>query len=161
MDHNATQPAPQGLKVEPGLLSVAITMNSGQPQASAASDTLTCFLVEDSPLIRQNLVATLEEMLAVQVVGMADDPASALAWLRDGGDCRLMIIDIFLKSGSGLDVLREARRLRPQAQLVVLTNYATPDIRRRCQQLGADRVFDKSAELDELLAYCEALAGER
>ncbi len=41
---------------------------------------------------------------------------------------------------------------------MVLTNYATPDMRRRCAQLGADRVFDKSAELEELLAYCATLA---
>jgi DNA-binding NarL/FixJ family response regulator len=40
---------------------------------------------------------------------------------------------------------------------VVLTNFATPDMRRRCLQLGADRVFDKSAELEELLIYCESM----
>jgi hypothetical protein len=39
----------------------------------------------------------------------------------------------------------------------VLSNYATPDIRRRCAALGADRVFDKSGELDELIAYCAEL----
>jgi DNA-binding NarL/FixJ family response regulator len=44
---------------------------------------------------------------------------------------------------------------------VVLTNFASADIRRRCQQLGADRVFDKSTELDELLAYCRQLAAPR
>jgi len=70
-----------------------------------------------------------------------------------------MIIDIFLKAGSGLEVLKRAHVLRPEAKLVVLTNYATPDMRRRCSQLGADRVFDKSAELEELLSYCGTLSG--
>jgi DNA-binding NarL/FixJ family response regulator len=119
---------------------------------------MRCFVVEDSPLIRQNLVATLEEMLAVQVVGFAEDERGALDWLQQGVDCELMIIDIFLKSGSGLEVLRQARAARPQVHLVVLTNYATADMRRRCLQLGADRVFDKSAELEELLAYCEEIS---
>lgn len=120
---------------------------------------LRCFVVEDNAVIRQNLVATLEEMLAVQIVGFAEDEASAIGWLRGTQDaCDLMVIDIFLKSGTGLEVLRHARQLRPTAKLVVLTNYATADMRRRCLQLGADRVFDKSAELEELLAYCEALA---
>ena len=36
--------------------------------------------------------------------------------------------------------------------------YTTPDMRRRCTQLGADRVFDPSADLDELLADCADLA---
>ncbi|WP_374674830.1 AsmA family protein [Ideonella sp.] len=126
------------------------------PQTAAA--TLRCFLVEDSPVIRQNLVATLEELLAVDVVGTAEDERSAVQWLRqEGAACDLMIIDIFLRQGTGLEVLRQARQLRPGTRLVVLTNYATPDMRKRCAELGADRVFDKSAELEELIAYCETL----
>ncbi len=120
---------------------------------------MSCFIVEDSPIIRQNLIATLEEMLPVQVVGTAEDADGALRWMRSAGaHCDLMIIDIFLKSGTGLEVLRHARALQPGAQLVVLTNYATPDMRRRCAELGAHRVFDKSAELEELLAFCAELA---
>jgi DNA-binding NarL/FixJ family response regulator len=119
---------------------------------------LTCFIVEDSPVIRQNLIATLEELLPMQVVGTAEDEQAALAWMQSAdAHCDLMVIDIFLKAGTGLEVLRQAHQLRPEARLVVLTNYATPDMRRRCTQLGADRVFDKSAELEELLAYCATL----
>jgi DNA-binding NarL/FixJ family response regulator len=117
------------------------------------------YLVEDSPLIRQNLIATLEELLGAHLVGSAEDEASALRWLHnDASPCDMLIIDIFLKAGSGLEVLRQARSLRPNSKLVVLSNYATADIRRRCLELGADRVFDKSAELEELLLYCEAVA---
>lgn len=134
------------------------TMNAAVVAAGAVPRSLTCFVVEDSAVIRQNLLAALEELLAVRIVGVAEDERSALEWLRGDGDCQLIIIDIFLKSGTGLEVLRQARTARPQASLVVLTNYATADMRRRCAQLGADRVFDKSAELEELLAYCADLA---
>jgi DNA-binding NarL/FixJ family response regulator len=120
---------------------------------------LSCFVVEDSAIIRQNLIATLEELLPMRVVGTAADERAALAWMRSpGARCDLLIIDIFLKSGTGLEVLRQARALRPEARLVVLTNYATADMRRRCAELGAHRVFDKSAELEELLAYCASLS---
>lgn len=122
------------------------------------SPVLNCFLVEDSPVIRQNLVATLEEMLPMRVVGTAEDEMTALQWLQESPTpCDLLIIDVFLRTGTGLEVLRRAKALRPQANLVVLTNYATPEMRRRCQELGADRLFDKSAELEDLLAYCEEL----
>ncbi len=115
--------------------------------------------MEDSPIIRQNLIATLEELLPMRVVGTAEDERSALAWMRSpGARCDLLIIDIFLKAGTGLEVLRQARALRPESRRVVLTNYATPDMRRRCAELGAHRVFDKSAELEELLAFCADLA---
>ncbi len=130
-------------------------------RASAAPPKLTCYLVEDSAVIRQNLVATLEEMVAMRVVGFAPDEAGALRWIqsRDAA-CDMMIIDIFLKSGTGLEVLRCARKHFPATRLVVLTNYATAEMRRRCAELGADRMFDKSAELEELLAYCDELSAQ-
>jgi DNA-binding NarL/FixJ family response regulator len=128
------------------------------PDEAAARQRLRCFIVEDSPVIRQNLIAMLEELLPVEVVGEVEDEADALAWLRSPkGQADLMIIDVFLKSGSGLEVLAQASSLGRGGKLVVLSNYATPDIRRRCAALGADRVFDKSGELDELIAYCAEL----
>ena len=124
-----------------------------------ASAVLTCYLVEDSAIIRENLIATLEEMVMVRVIGYAETEQSAVEWIEGPApDCKLMIIDIFLAFGSGLEVIRCAHRLRPATKLVVLTNYATAEIRQRCLQLGADKVFDKSAELEDLLAYCGGLA---
>jgi DNA-binding NarL/FixJ family response regulator len=120
---------------------------------------LNTYIVEDSPVIRENLIATLEELVPVRVVGTAEDEATALRWLaRPGQLVDLVIVDIFLKSGSGLGVLRAAQELHPRYRLVVLSNFATPDMRRKCLALGADRVFDKSTEIDALVLYCERLA---
>ena len=119
--------------------------------------SLTAFIVEDSPVIRENLVAALEEMAPIQVVGTAEDEAGALRWLGDNV-CDLAIVDIFLKSGSGLGVLKTASLSERPIKLVVLSNYATPDMRRKCLELGADRVFDKSNEIDALILYCGRLA---
>jgi DNA-binding NarL/FixJ family response regulator len=118
---------------------------------------LKAFIVEDSPVIRENLVAALEEMAPIEVVGTAEDEAGALRWLGSN-DCDLVVIDIFLKSGSGLGVLKQASRANAHVKLVVLSNYATPDMRRKCLELGADRVFDKSNEIDALMLYCCRLA---
>lgn len=120
---------------------------------------LKAFIVEDSPVIRENLIAALEELAPVEVVGTADDEPAALHWLgtRDHA-CDLVIIDIFLKRGSGLGVLRAASGLPKPISLVVLSNYATPDMRRKCLDLGASRVFDKSNEIDALILYCARLA---
>jgi DNA-binding NarL/FixJ family response regulator len=124
----------------------------------AAANPLKTFIVEDSPLILQKLVATLEELAPVQVVGWAGEEQTAVAWLeREGNDCELIIIDVFLRSGTGLGVLRAAQRLGVPGKRVVLTNYATADIREACRALGADRVFDKSSEVEELLVYCDHL----
>lgn len=121
---------------------------------------LKTFIIEDSPVILENLVATLEELDNLEVVGSVADEASAVQTLRaDPELADLLIVDVFLRQGSGLGVLIEAQKLNLPARRVVLTNYATEDIRRRCKTLGAERVFDKSRELDDLISYCAELSG--
>lgn len=125
----------------------------------APMSCLNLFLVEDSPLIRRSLVAALEELAPVRVVGHAEGAPQALAWLdAHRADCDLVVVDLFLREGSGLDVLRRLHRLdRPPAR-VVLSNYASADLRRQCEALGAERVFDKSGDIDALVDYCQTLA---
>ena len=120
---------------------------------------LKTYIVEDSLVIRQSLIATLEELVPVEVVGTAEDELTAVHWLaQPGNQVDLVIVDIFLKGGSGLGVLRATNKLPRRHTLVVLSNYATPDIRRKCLELGADQVFDKSNDIDALILYCNRLA---
>ena len=120
---------------------------------------LKTYLVEDSPVIRDSLIATLQDLTPVQVVGFAEDEITATRWLsQPDNEAGLVIIDIFLKAGSGLGVLQSSARWARRRKMVVLSNYATPDMRMRCLALGADRLFDKSTEIDALIAYCEHLA---
>ena len=122
---------------------------------------LRTYIVEDSRVIRDDLIATLEELGPVTVVGTAEDEATAVQWLTHPGNVfDLAIIDIFLAAGSGLGVLRAAHALPQPHKLVVLSNYATTDIRTRCLDLGADRVFDKSNDIDALILYCRTLTGD-
>jgi DNA-binding NarL/FixJ family response regulator len=129
--------------------------------AGAPRQRVRAFLVEDSAVIRDNLIATLDEMSDVSVIGFATDEAGALAWLArpDHHAVALLIVDIFLAGGSGLGVLRGVAALGLPLQVVVLTNYATPELRRKCLELGAHRVFDKSTEIDALIDWCAVLAG--
>jgi DNA-binding NarL/FixJ family response regulator len=116
---------------------------------------LITYLAEDNQIIRDNLIDTLEEIAHVQVVAHAVTQAEASRWLTlHDGTWHLAIVDLFLKEGSGLGVLAGCRHREPYQKVVVLTNYATPEIRRRAAELGADAVFDKTTELDALLAYC-------
>ena len=107
---------------------------------------LKAFIVEDSPVILENLIATLEELAQVEVVGSVADEAGAVRWMKRDPDANadLFIVDVFLRSGTGLGVLQAAQQLGVRARRVVLTNYATEEMRRRCASLGAERVFDKS-----------------
>ena len=121
--------------------------------------SLDVYVVEDNVLVLENLIAALEELAPIHVVGTAADESVAVQWVQAGAQaCDLMVVDIFLRSGSGLGVIAAARRRRPDAALVVLSNYATGEMRARCLAAGADRVFDKSRDIDQLVAYCIALS---
>jgi DNA-binding NarL/FixJ family response regulator len=112
------------------------------------------FLVEDSPIVVDTLSATLEEMADVAIVGSASTEEEALFWFGSRTDaCDVAIIDIVLPSGSGLGVLKGMKGFAPPPQRVVLTNYSTPDMHARCKALGAEKVFDKSTELEELMLW--------
>ena len=116
---------------------------------------LRTYIVEDNATIRENLIGALEELASVKALGWAETEGEATTWLTAhvaGWD--LAIVDLFLKQGSGLGVLESCRGRARDQRVVVLSNYATADMRKRCLQLGADAVFDKSNEIDALVEYC-------
>lgn len=116
---------------------------------------LRTYIVEDNPTIRENLIGTLEELASVDAIGVADTEVEGTSWLSENGSLwDLAIVDLFLRQGSGLGVLAACRTRLPGQKMVVLSNYATPDVRMRCAQLGVDAVFDKSNEIDALIDYC-------
>lgn len=119
--------------------------------------TLITYLAEDNETIRENLIETLQEIADVSVVAHSATQAETSQWLTTHhGTWHLAIVGLYLKGGSGLGVLAGCRHREPYQKVVILTNYATPEIRRRAAALGADAVFDKSTELDELFTYCVA-----
>ena len=113
------------------------------------------FLVEDNPTIRDNLIPSLAEMADVRVVATAEGQREAVNWLgANAASTDIVILDLFLAEGSGIGVLCEMAHKRLAVPVVVLTNYATEDIRERCKALGAAALFDKSRELDSFFAFC-------
>ena len=122
-------------------------------------DHIKIYIVEDSSIIRDNLTDALQRERADRSRRLRRGRAWRVAWLRDtGNECDLVIVDIFLKSGSGLGVLKAMGEIADAPERIVLSNHATPDIRAKCQQLGATKVFDKSNELDEMLAWLSRFA---
>jgi DNA-binding NarL/FixJ family response regulator len=114
---------------------------------------LKILLVEDSAVLRETLIEALEEMAPVRVVATAADETEAMQKLREH-TVDLAIIDVFLKTGSGLAVLAAAKTMGHKATLIVFSNFTNATMRARCVELGAARVFDKSNDIDELIAYC-------
>ena len=122
---------------------------------------LAAILIEDSPTIREGLIPALAEVANVEVIAVAETAADAIAAMQaHAGTWQLAIVDLFLAEGNGLEVLRAGRGRRPDQRMLVLTNYATSDTRRRSLAAGADAVFDKSTEIDLFFDRCRSYAAE-
>jgi two-component system OmpR family response regulator len=122
---------------------------------------LKVFLVEDQASIRDSLVEALSELAGMELAGWAADERTAIAWLRDPSHLwDIAIVDLVLapEGGSGYGVLRALRERPSTRQMIVLTGTANPQVRRRCEEMGADGVFDKAMETEAMLDYCAALS---
>ena len=119
---------------------------------------LRVYLVENSAILLNLLMEMLEHMTGVSIVGHSASATTAIseisALVPD-----VVIVDIALQSGNGFDVLKTLAPGGKRPVRIVLTNYATPEVKRRCVALGADAVFDKSTEIEELIECVLAYAG--
>lgn len=114
----------------------------------------TFFLVEDHPLYAEGLRRLLESPGQLRCLGQARGEADALAAL-DEHPVDLAIIDLSLRQGDGLSLLRQLRQRHPQTHCVILT--MAEDAADTALAAGAARVLSKSAEPAELLAEIRAV----
>ena len=117
------------------------------------------FLVEDSPMIRERLVALLSPVEGMNLLGYADRSDTAVREIvAQRPDA--VLLDLNLASGSGIDVLRALRVQAPEVDVFVLTNFANPQYRRLCESLGARGFFDKTTEFEKVRDAIAVRAGQ-
>jgi DNA-binding NarL/FixJ family response regulator len=105
------------------------------------------FVADDSAPVRERILAILKEIPDVQVVGHAEDSIAARL-LITALQPDVVILDINMPGGSGIEVLHEIKQQTPAPTVIMLTNYSQPQYRRRCLDAGADYFFDKSTEFE-------------
>jgi DNA-binding NarL/FixJ family response regulator len=110
---------------------------------------LRVFLVDDSPEIRARIATTITGIDGASLVGEAGTVAEAIDGIRSTTP-GAVILDLQLKDGSGLAVLKAVRPDAPALHVAVLTNYATDQHRRACINAGAEFFLDKSSDFQRL-----------
>ncbi|MBI2812703.1 MAG: response regulator transcription factor [Opitutae bacterium] len=116
-------------------------------------------LVDDHEIVRRGLKQLLAEAYPQAVFGEAHRVPEARALLaRKKWD--LMLLDINLPGGSGLDLLTEVRARQPQAAVLMLSSYPEEEFAVRAFRLGAAGYLTKASLADEMLvAAGKVLAG--
>ena len=109
---------------------------------------LRIFLVDDSELIRTRVVAMLG-MPSMTIVGQARTPQGAIDGILT--TCPdVVVLDIQLDGGTGLDVLRAVHSVEPGIAFVVFSNNSSAAYRKRYLADGAVSFLDKSTESEQL-----------
>lgn len=117
---------------------------------------MNVFLVDDSLVIRQRLRRLLADVEEVQVVGEAGQVQEATdAILEQKPD--VVLLDIHLFNGSGIDVLQSLKTDKVSPAVIVLTDYPYPQYRQKCLEAGADFFFVKSTEFDQVVPALKQL----
>ena len=122
---------------------------------------LRILLVEDSPYIRERLIDLLAEPGRIEIIGQADNEIAAVKVMRENS-WDVLVLDLQLKRGTGLGVLRAlAPMRRAGTKVIVLTNYAFPQYRDKSFALGADYFFDKAREYHRVREVLDGMLGTR
>lgn len=110
---------------------------------------MNIFVVDDALEVRNRLVAILQTVQGVQVVGESDSVPGAIAGALKQ-DVDTLLLDLQLIGGSGFDVLAAIRPQRPDMRVIVLSNFSTPQYRQASLAAGADVFLDKSQEFTRI-----------
>lgn len=106
------------------------------------------FLADDSPLICER-VASMLSAAGMTIVGWGHTPQACFdGILRSQPD--VVVLDVQLEGGAGLEVLRTVRLAAPQVAFIAFSNNSGPAYRRRYLAEGALEFIDKSTEFGQL-----------
>jgi len=120
---------------------------------------LRVFVVDDSDVLRESLIRMLSELERVEVVGEAagrDQALAEIARLKP----EVVILDIQLQQGNGIEVLAEIKKTAPGPTVIMLTNYPYIQFREKCLKAGADYFFYKATEFTKVKEVVRQLAGD-
>ena len=123
-----------------------------------SNGSIKVFLADDSLQIRERVCALLDAA-DIAVVGEAATPATCISGILDVHP-DVVVLDVQLEGGSGLQVLQAVRTADPDVAFVVFSNNSAPAYRKRYLGEGAACFLDKSTEFDQL-ARAVVTAGRR
>ena len=133
-----TSPEPEPQRAEP-----AIGPGASGPRMRRA------LIVEDEPILRQHLARILER--SGFDVDQASEGLSALRLLSDE-DYEVVITDLVLPLGNGLEVVEQACTGEEPPSVVLITGYLSPDVGRKALLAGATDFLEKPFTRERLLS---------
>lgn len=109
---------------------------------------MNVFIVEDSDSTRKSLQSMLAEFKGIRIVGYAEDEIDAIEQIH-ALTPDVVVLDLNLRTGSGISVLKDVKKNHPGIKVMVLTNYSDEFYAEACKRAHADYFFDKSLQFPQ------------
>jgi len=118
---------------------------------------LKIFIVDDALPIVDRLTNLLSGIKNIKIVGIATNATKAFDYIiKSNPD--VVILDIHMPDGSGIEILRRIKNSKPSTVVIMLTNYTETVYQTVCKIEGADYFLDKSIEFDKVPEICRNLS---
>ena len=114
------------------------------------------FIADDSKALRERLAAMLSEIEGAEVIGQAGNAVEAVEGINNLKP-DVVILDIQMPGGNGIEVLKTIKQENEPPLVLMLTNNASPQYRKKCMELGSDFFLDKSREFESLITIFKGL----
>lgn len=118
---------------------------------------ISVFIVDDSLIVRARIMTMLGDLQSVAIVGHAPSSAEAYTAIHSLRP-DIVILDVQMPGGSGIDLLREIKKLQPAPVAIMFTNFPFVQIRKECIEAGADYFFDKSRDFEKIALILNRMA---
>lgn len=119
--------------------------------------SIRILLVDDHPLVIDGLRAALAEQAEIEIVAHASTLAEARS-LRSTVECDVVMLDLRLPDGSGIELLREALDDPEPPAFLVLSSFQTDEYVSAAIALGANGFLLKTAPASEIVAAVRHIA---
>lgn len=118
---------------------------------------MNILIADDSAEIRKNLIKLIKPIVGVMHISESRDGTSAIQALTTFPVPDIIILDIHMPRGTGIDVMSYIKVKNIKVKVVVLTNYATEYYRKKSMELGAEYFFDKSKEFNKVITLLSSM----
>jgi CheY-like chemotaxis protein len=109
--------------------------------------TLLILVVDDEPDVEMLFRQQFRHDLRANrfTMSFAQSAPAALQFISNAGDASLILIlsDINMPEMSGLEFLPNAKAIRPDVPVIMITAYGDPDTRRKALERGAETLLTK------------------
>ncbi|MCP9750398.1 response regulator [Ferruginibacter sp. HRS2-29] len=98
------------------------------------------------------IISELDCVMSVSVATTYEEAVKKISLLQPD----IVLLDIYLKDKSGLELLEFIKRSHPSIKAIMLTNQSSDNYKNLCEKIGSDHFIDKSSEFENITGIIES-----